>query len=404
MNKKQEYEIELKLLVKGFPVCPENFQYNNFKIDFQKINVKNYEELIDKDEFTPYTYFYDISTIKPENYLVIFKTINNYKINLKGLSRKNVENDFLNKMSKDNVIDADLNMLKSYLMLIFGYNIVFPFRKYIIYKDGKKFADLLNLRKEHINLPQLISDEWDHFKKKNTFSFKYIDYKKFIEKSKNFKKANMFYEEALLIENSSVRFLLLFSSIESLFNLKNFSFKDKCELCEFEIKLEKIANSMGKIKGKISSISNHVPLLASLFLFEHSNIIAFSLYEKMKKFYSLRSNFIHGKVDSIELEDELIFREQVRQILILYYMYAHNQKFLDEASEEIEKNIIVKRVNSINVIQTKLLAQTFRSENYQDSYLENLIWVNKYIESGDLIKDKSSNSLLETNKNHDNLY
>lgn len=43
--------------------------------------------------------------------------------------------------------------------------------------------------------------------------------------------------------------------------------------------------------------------------------------EQMKHFYKLRSDFIHGKINQIEVKDEICLREYVRLFLLSYFHF-----------------------------------------------------------------------------------
>lgn len=130
------------------------------------------------------------------------------------------------------------------------------------------------------------------------------------EKNIRFKRALYFYNWSFNYEENGIRFILLVTSLESLFNVKKKKVKKK---------------SKTFIKKEISSAASKI-----LFLSKKQEA---DVYRKLKNYYGFRSDFIHGNKD-FEIKDYMVndLKEYVREILLIYLFISHCYQIYDASS------------------------------------------------------------------------
>lgn len=130
------------------------------------------------------------------------------------------------------------------------------------------------------------------------------------EKNIRFKRALYFYNGSFNYDENGIRFILLVTSLESLFNLKKKKVKK---------------NVKTSIKKEISRVASKILFLSK----KQEN----DIYKKLKKYYKIRSNFIHGNED-FEVKDYMVndLKEYVREILLIYLFISHYYQIYDALS------------------------------------------------------------------------
>lgn len=157
------------------------------------------------------------------------------------------------------------------------------------------------------------------------------------EKNIRFGRALDFYVNSFDSSNIGVRFTLLFSALESLFNI------DK--------------------EGITKEISNY----SSRILFLSSDGKS-SVRNKIYEFYDKRSCYIHGNsADELTANDEAELRSYVREILIIYWDISITYEIYDP--QEIKALIDSTDRNSLN-LQVQLFIEYLRTpaEKYEELY------------------------------------
>lgn len=281
---------------------------------------------------------------------------------LKGLySCKEKEGNFYEYFENDELIEKDIpnniskNELESNMMreqfkvvdtlqkkirLLSGLGINLPVFKTTIYNSKKDFYTFVSgtiWSFTHLD----VRDYDETLKQKLEQRLKWHIADSTIEELENknsrFKRAIDFYNNSFSLENIGIRFTLLFSALESLFNITG-----------------------KKVKKEVSDF-------ASKILFLSSNDRENSKY-KIKTYYEERSKFIHGNDDyMITAKIEKDLRDYVREILLIYWNISIIYKVFD--AEEI-KNIILNNDENTIDIQVQLFVKYLRTspEKFKDLY------------------------------------
>lgn len=213
---------------------------------------------------------------------------------------KNIEKDAYNLIKKLRIINNDRI---TYPLIIFklyelnsekyiGQNIILngypkPLRK------NNYDKQLLNLRRD-FNLNEL---------------------NKLEDNNKQFKNALYFYTKSFEIDDIDSSYMLLFSSLESLFNYNNIKHGSK-----------KILNMYGNYEISISeeegcSIINSISIIADKIHFNYYD--SKYVFNKIRELYKKRCNFTHGKETSkILIEKYNYLNDIVRDILYYYWIIS----------------------------------------------------------------------------------
>ncbi len=129
------------------------------------------------------------------------------------------------------------------------------------------------------------------FSNNSRFSFNYETYMNL--DNNNYKKALEFYNDSFESSKISTRYVLIFSSLEAIFNLDS----------------EDITKKLARYCAKLLSENN-----------ENEYKI---IYKNISDLCNKRSHYIHGnKRGNISLEDEQLLRMYVRKIILSYFMIA----------------------------------------------------------------------------------
>lgn len=144
----------------------------------------------------------------------------------------------------------------------------------------------------------------------------------------NFNRALEFYNDSFDSEKISNRYILIFSSLEAIFNLDS----------------ENVTEKISRYSAK---------LLAEGDKQEYENV-----YSNVKKLYKKRCDYIHGcKTNNILDGDEKLLRFYVRKIIIAYWiiiMYSSKSskeilKYLDSDEKlDLQIRLAISTINSKN--------------------------------------------------------
>lgn len=142
----------------------------------------------------------------------------------------------------------------------------------------------------------------------------------------HFKRAIEFYNDSFDSDKITNRYILIFSSLESIFNLDT---KD-------------VTEKISRYSAKLLAEDNEK---------EYNQI-----YTDIRKLYRKRCNYIHGsKKNNINEDDEKLLRRYVRKIIIAYWMIILNTKmtsmqilkYLDsEKKLDLKTRLVISTINS----------------------------------------------------------
>ena len=244
-----------------------------------------------------------------------------------NISKNELESNMMKEQFK--VVDT----LQKKIRLLSGLGINLPVFKTTIYNSKKDFYTFVGgtiWSFTHLD----VRDYDDTLKQKLEQRLKWHIADSTIEELENknprFKRAIDFYNNSFSLENIGIRFTLLFSALESLFNITG------------DQVTEEVSNYSSNDRGK-------------------------SKY-KIRTYYGERSKFIHGNNDyTISLETEENLRNYVREILLIYWNISFIYKVFD--AEEIKKIILNNNRNTID-IQVQLFIKYLRTspEKFKNLY------------------------------------
>lgn len=332
-----------KILISGI------FPIENFKIDgyIQKTGIYD-EKIIDVDNNKD-SIFYLVGPLIKSAYScagkngVFYEFFENeelfeYEID-DGISKEDLNIRFLKEQSES------INLLQKKLRLITGFGITLPIFITYIYYNNNLYTYVGNSYSEAPNLD--IKDYDENMKKKleHRLSFYISDstITDLEEKNSRFKRALNFYTKSFDSFDIGIRFTLLFSSLEALFN----------------ITAENITDEVSKYASKI------------LFLTKQK---AKSSKWKIITYYDIRSKYIHGN-DGFEItkETEDSLREYVREILIIYWNISTVYGITNP--QEI-KNLLNRIDNNSLNLQCQMFIKYLRTEPSKFNELYNKTIIN----------------------------
>lgn len=233
-----------------------------------------------------------------------------------------------------------LILLERKLRLITGIGITLPVVKVSLFDEkGDSYSCMTGTTWKVSNIEVKDYDNDLKYKLSHNLQLRINDdaIKELEEKNIRFGRALDFYVNSFDSSNIGVRFTLLFSALESLFNI------DK--------------------EGITKEISNY----SSRMLFLSSNEKS-SVRNKIFDFYDKRSCYIHGNsADELTADDEAELRSYVREILIIYWDISITYEIYDP--QEIKALIDSTDRNSLN-LQVQLFIEYLRTpaEKYEELY------------------------------------
>ena len=204
-----------------------------------------------------------------------------------------IKNDEI--LNKDTIIDIltfnkifeKIYDLETKLRIIFNIPILFEIIYFKIYDENKKNlfnVQVVNKMSTYNRLKYELNE--DEFSNNSRF---HLDFK-FMKNIKNlqFKRALEFYNDSFKSDNVISRFILIFTSLEAIFNLDGKSISEKLSECISVLLSQNNEQEKEKIKKDIKSL------------------------------YRKRSRYVHGKTNVIQKEDEKLLRFYTRKIILIY--------------------------------------------------------------------------------------
>ncbi|MDD4831575.1 MAG: HEPN domain-containing protein [Bacilli bacterium] len=370
----EKYKVKIKLLVRGFPPVIGDYEIDGFVLKNGIINESELEKSLANEEFDARVYIacvsYQIANDKKlyynyfesKEYLIIDVPVNEASKNIKSQLSEFVLND---KLIMDSII-----FLEKKLRLIYNLPIKFPIQKIFIHSEEEtKITESMRLTPMPSN-NGLINFDKDDFYQKSRFHLSLDSMKKIENQNINFKRALDFFNNSFNIEDVSVRFVLLFTSLEAIFNLKNIN---NSKIFKF--------NDDETEEAKITTV---ISVLSSKFLFMDSQDDIKEKENRFRYLYKKRGSYIHGnKNANITSEEEKELRGYVRDILILYFLCCDSM--IMGKNENIARKVLVDiYVDKKLSIMIQGFADALRSKSYKESYEKNIKRVLEGIKSGRL--------------------
>lgn len=346
-----------KILISGI------FPMKNFKIDgyTEKTGVYNSELMIDINN--PDYIFYSAGHL--------IHSLYSYKGQKENLYEY-FENEELFEYEIDDEISKDefqkvflryqldkVNLLQRKLRLLTGLGITLPVFTTLVYQNDKLFTKIGYMNTETTDL--VVNNYDDEMKTKLVHRLCFYISDSTINDLENnnlrFKRALNFYVNSFNTLDIGVRFILLFSSLESLFNI--------------DLENKSISTVISKYATKILFLSNKMSREAK---------------KKIINFYNLRSRYIHGD-DNFEIsrEDENELREIVREVLLIYWDIYIVYKMTNP--QEIKDLLDRKNRYSLN-IQVQLFIKYIRTNPSKFKELYNNIKQNFLNENYNILSSK----------------
>lgn len=361
----KNFKLKIKLLLYGFPFLDEYFAMDNFELKKEKVDFSSINDVISKNPFIPAGYIYNC-TFRLKNdeniYYSYFESIKNIEYTIPNNEAINKES-IMEYFSNLNNIEELINNFKKKLRLIFNLRIIFPISEIIILDENNKLIDSFV---EHNNFPAQFgldeSFDKEQFAKNSRVGFNLESFLLTEKNNVKFSRAISLFNDSFDSSDISIRYLLLFSCLESLFLTSKKNITENLALCTSRI-----------------------------FLYENPKDEE-ELYRKIKNLYNYRCKFIHGqKTESITYDLEMELRKIVRYVLLIYWHLCLSGK----QSNQIIK--ILKNKEKIS-LQTKIYANTIRCDNYEDAYRENLEMIGLEISKGNVIITEQENGVIKAIK------
>ena len=317
-----------KILINGM------FPLKNYKIDgyVEKTGIVD-DKMIDSEH--PDYIFYSAGHLLNSCYQCVGKQgtfyeyfesedLAEYEVN-DELSMYEIQKIFLEEQTQK------IDLLQEKIRLLTGLAIALPVFLITIYKDDAFYTYVGNITWTITTLK--VPDYDDHMKQtlKNRLCFRMSDstITELKEKNPRYKRALNFYNNSFESSDIGVRFTLLFSSLEAL----------------FDITAENVTTEVSKYASKI------------LFLNKKQSR---SSKWKLKNYYDVRSKYIHGN-DGFEITNKIEhnLREYVREILLIYWSISISYNITD--AQEI-KNLLDHIDNDTIHVSVQIFVKYLRTD------------------------------------------
>ena len=326
--------MKMKLFYKNKILISGIFPLKNYKIDGYIEKTGTFDDkMINAND--PECIFYSAGHLINSCYQCVGKEELNYEF---FESEELVEYEVDDNLSKDeiNMIFLEeqskkIDLLQEKLRLLTGLAITLPVFLTTIYKDDAFYTCVGNIAWNITNLKVYDYDDVMKQNLQNRLRFHMADstITELKEKNPRYKRALNFYNNSFNSTDIGVRFTLLFSSLEALFN----------------ITAENITNEVSKYASKI------------LFLNKSK---AKSSKWKIINYYDIRSKYIHGN-DGFEITKEIEhnLREYVREILLIYWCIYMTYNITD--AQEI-KDLLDNKDNDTIDVKVQLFVKYLRTD------------------------------------------
>ena len=359
-----EYKLSIKILLFGFPPLKEEYEVDNYILKKAVLDEKEIIDGFNHKLFStaPYisfcTYVMENDNNRYYNYFENKSDII-IKIPKKLQEPKEIEEYIVNYYENNN----ELEYLEKKLRLQFNTRILFPMIRFdVLTKENKKFGSSI---KYNDFLAQFTSQFFDQKTFEDNSHLK-LDINSFIKletKNVKFKRAIDYYFSSFDNSDISVRFILLFSSLETLL------------LSSKEHLTENLAICTSRILKYVDKFDEQV------------------IYDKIINLYDIRSKYIHGsKKYIITSENEKELRDYVRATLLIYWQYVENNKL---GANQVIKNL--KQSLEFD-FETRMFAKYLKVTDFKIAYEEFKSELTKEIKKGNYkIKEVNNGEVILTN-------
>lgn len=307
-----EYEID------GFTLKRASFDKKLFDMKYDK----------EKDEVQLNMNVYLHSCIgNPENFeYCFFESIDffEFEVSNKTTINKSSFESVLQKYNITKVVDD----LETKLRLVLNVPVLFQAVNIEFYDENKKYISSVQSNRTISFWNRLLYglDE-NEIHNNSRFHFDFNAMKNI--GNNQFQRALYFYDRSFDSDITSNRFIMIFSSLESIFNLDS----------------EDITEKLARYSAKLLSEDN----------VENYN----KIYDDMKDLYKKRCEYVHGKKNNnISIFDEQLLRRYVRKIIIAYWYIAF---YLKKSARQI-----LAYLNSDEKldIQVRMMIVTLNSDDF----------------------------------------
>lgn len=313
MNKK--INLEISFLVQGLlPV--ENYEIHNFKLKIEKLNEELVAPMLEEHFFYSPIHLinssFQFKEEKDGTFLIL--TNKNYIFDLGENQNDLNEKEIIDFVQKELDLVSIKKNLERELKLITNIDIVLPIGV-VKYKSSKEKIGTISFGIASKGFSKMeVYNYTDDLKKilvhrlSRGISIESLD--KLGEKNSRFKRALAFYYDSFAPSDRNIRFTLLFSSLEALFNVTG-----------------------KKITENIANLTSNI-----LFIKEQEET---EIYEKIRLYYKKRSFYIHGDIPKeITDKEEFDLKEIVRKVILIYWQISLSESINkpEEIIQFIRKN------------------------------------------------------------------
>lgn len=301
----KEISLEVTFLVQGLFPIDEEYEIDEFKLQIKKVDIEITDSILQNGLFyTPFTLLY--STYQEEGSLdKSFSVLTNKNY----IFKLNNKFDDLSKEEITKEIQKDLHSISSNLekrlKLITNMDIVLSIgtaKTYNIEGIDNISIGTIYRRVSNLNVSVYTEEQKNIIAHRLKQNINIYNLDELENKNSRFKRSLSLYYDSFVPDDVSIRFVLLFSSLEALFNLTGQRVK------------ENIASSTSKI------------------LFDEKKEIT---YRKIRNYYNKRSSYIHGnEPEEISDNHEFDLREIVRKVLLIY-LYIYLEEKIEKPKEII---------------------------------------------------------------------
>ena len=352
--------VKYKILVNGLNII-NNCSIDGFTLKTSKFDKKIFEEHYDnKLEGVYFNLNYYLVSCFCDNNDYSYRYFESNDFDEYDVSNKTNKNN-INKIVKNH--KEILNKIYDFenkLRITFNVPLLFQIINVEFYNENKEFMKALCIFNPMSCWNRLLYNlDPLEFSNNSRFHFNYDIMKE--EKNNQFLRAIEFYNDSFLSEKVSIRYILIFSSLEAIFNLDGIDITEK----------------LARLSAKL--------------LAEDNKEIYEKIYSDIKKLYKKRCNYIHGsKREEILLEDEKQLRRYVRKIILAYWLITIYTK--KNAKE------IIKYLDSEEKldVQIRLVISTLNADSFDEQQLKAIRIVEE--ELGTKIPEKTRESILSNCK------
>ena len=289
----KKWFIKYKVLLNGFSVT-DKYERDGFILKTGTFDKKllgdKYEPTFEGVDVDIYRLLYS-SCINDSNKLT-YRYLESIDFKEIEVSNNTNNNNFHKIVKKDEKIMSDILDIQKKMRIIFNVPVLFQCINVEFYDENKKFVNCYQVIFSLTPWNRLTyAIDPKEFSNNSRFGFD-INVMKQLDNN-YFKRAVELFDDSFESIKITNRFLLMFSSLEAIFNLD----------------AEDITERLAKYTAKLLAEDNKESYK--------------TIYNDMKNLYNKRSKYIHGsKMNSIKEKDEQLLRKYVRRIIIIYWYLA----------------------------------------------------------------------------------